>query len=135
MYGPSGTSHSMSTPPAAAISETAIVIASHGKRMPRCFERVRESGAEHERAHEEPDGVAEIALVPAGRDPHADRIDAREKEPGQEAGREERMQARRRRHSTPRFASRTEQRAHEEQLARRIAVRERRGTRRRACRR
>jgi hypothetical protein len=61
--------------------------------VPQSFQEVRKSGAENERADEESDSAPEIAAIPAGCDPHADGIDAGEKEARQEAGRKENEQS------------------------------------------
>ena len=52
-----------------------------GMAWPSAAQEVREGGAEHERADEQAERVAEAASIPAGRDLHADRIDAGQEEP------------------------------------------------------
>ncbi len=92
-----------------------------GEELADAFEKVRERRPEHERADQKAERAAEVALIPARRDLHSHRIDAREKESGKEArGKQCReVLADEKRRGISRRAGR---RAKEEQQARRVGI-------------
>ena len=84
---------------------------------------MRQRGAEHQRADQETQRLAEIVSIPARRDLHADRIDAGEEEAGGEA-REEQERYLTRQKIAATVARRPEQGAGEKRRARRISIRD-----------
>lgn len=85
---------------------------------------VRQRGADHQRADQQPERSTQAARVPRGGDLHPDRIDAGEKEAGREMQREQNRILVRERDAQP-VGKRAGQRAQQEHEPRREAVRDR----------